>query len=227
MSAIFILLTFVLFIIANVIVRKIKTKKANKKSINSGTNIPFSLKVEDLVLPTGLFFHPGHTWAKIDVSGKIKVGLDDFAQKIFGKIDGIKLRKVGDTINRGERIFTVKQGKRQAAFNSPVDGIITSINEEVTNDPSVLKDNPYEKGWIYSIKPTNLATNIKSLSVAEDAMNWLKNEVRRFDKFISENFVRDKKLGKTMADGGIPVEGVVEHMDDLSWFKLQEKFLAK
>jgi hypothetical protein len=34
-------------------------------------------------------------------------------------------------------------------------------------------------------------------------------------------------LGKTLADGGVPVEGVMEHMDDFSWMKLQEEFLAK
>ena len=49
----------------------------------------------------------------------------------------------------------------------------------------------------------------------------------KFKDFISEQFVQDKQLGKTLADGGIPSEGVMEHMDDFSWMKLQEEFLAK
>ncbi len=230
MAALFMVFTFVMFLIADIIVRKIQEKRAvatANVSAEKELNIPFGLKIEDLALPGGLFFHQGHTWARIDASGKIKVGLDDFAQNVLGRIDGVKLRKVGETVSRGEKIFSVKQGKRNADFNAPVDGMISSINEELVNNPTVLKDNPYEKGWIYSINPTNLANDIKSLSVSEEATNWLKKEVQKFKEFIAEQFVQDNMLGKTLADGGIPIEGVMEHMDDFSWHKLQEEFLAK
>ena len=227
MAALFLVSLFALFLVTDIIVRKFQTKSAIATVANTETTVPFGLKVEDLALPSGLFFHAGHTWAGIDISGKIKIGVDDFANKILGRIDDIKLLKVGDPISKGEKMFSIKQGKRNADFNSPVDGVITSINEEVLNNPKALKENPYEKGWIYSIKPTNLSQDIKSLSVAEEAMTWLKNEVQRFREFIAEQFVNDKMLGKTLADGGIPVEGVMEYMDDFSWMKLQEDFLTK
>jgi glycine cleavage system H lipoate-binding protein len=193
----------------------------------TGFALPYGLKVEDLALPGGIFFHAGHTWAGIDAGGKVKVGLDDFVQRVLGRIDGIKPSKVGATVNRGDKIFSLVQGKRKADFHSPVDGVISAINEEVINNPAVLKENPYEKGWIYTIKPTNLAQDIKSLSIAEEAMNWIKNEVQKFKEFLAEQFVNDKMLGKTMADGGLPVEGIMEYMDDFSWMKLQEEFLTK
>jgi glycine cleavage system H protein len=230
MSAIFLILTFALFLVADIIVRKVQSRKAvaaNAEPKMNNKPVPFGLEAEDLALPGGLFFYKGHTWAGIESSGKVKVGLDDFSQKIFGKIDGVNVKKVGDTISRGEKIFAVKQGERTAEFNSPVDGVINSINDEVVKNPNVLKDNPYEDGWVYSIKPTNLANDIKSLSVAEEALTWLKYEVMRFKRFVAEQFVNDKMLGKTLADGGIPVEGVMEQMDDFSWMKLQEEFLQK
>ena len=230
MAAIFMVFLFLMFLVTDIIVRKIQAARAMapaKVLAENDLKIPFGLKVADLALPGGLFFHQGHTWAGIDVSGKIKIGLDDFAQNVLGRIDKIKLHKVGDTISQGETVFTIEQGKRKAEFNAPVDGVISAINKEVFTNPELLKNNPYEKGWIYSIKPSNLAQNIKSLSVAEEAKNWLKKEVIRFKEFISEQFVEDKVLGTTMADGGMPVEGIMEYMDDFSWMKMQEEFLAK
>ena len=230
MAALMMVLTFVAFLMTDIIVRRVQTKRAVATAnlvTETGFTIPFGLKVEDLALPGGLFFHQGHTWAGLDASGKIKVGLDDFVQKILGRIDGIKPIKIGAHINRGEKIFSLVQGKRKADFHSPVDGVISSINEEVISNPAVLKENPYEKGWIYAIKPTNLAHDIKSLSIAEEARSWLKNEVQKFKEFIAEQFVQDKMLGKTMADGGLPVEGIMEYMDDFSWLKLQDEFLTK
>ncbi len=229
MAAIFMVFLFLMFLLTDIVVRKIQTARATAPVdllAETGTAIPFGLKVSDLALPGGLFFHQGHTWAGIDASGKIKIGIDDFAQNIIGNIDNVKLYKVGDSVSQGDKVLTIEQGKRKAEFNAPVDGVISAINEEVLKNPQLLKNNPY-KGWIYSITPSNLAQNVKSLSVAEEAKNWLKNEVTRFKNFISEQFVEDKVLGTTMADGGMPVEGIMQHMDDFSWMKMQEEFLAK
>ncbi len=230
MAALLMVFTFVAFLMTDVIVRRFQQSRAvaTANLVNeTGFAIPYGLKVEDLALPGGIFFHEGHTWAGIDAGGKIKVGLDDFIQKILGHVDGIKANKVGAAIHRGEKIFSIIQGKRKADFHSPIDGVISAINEEVIKNPAVLKENPYEKGWIYAIKPTNLAQDIKSLSIAEETRNWIKNEVQKFKEFLAEQFVQDKMLGKTMADGGLPVEGIMQYMDDFSWLKLQEEFLTK
>ena len=228
MAALFMVFLLVAFLVTDIIYRRIQTKRATIEApATERILIPFNLQLEKLALPGGLFFHQGHTWVKLDNTGNVKVGLDDFIQKIIGRIDGIKPRKVGDSIFQGEKLVTIQQGKRKAEFNSPVDGVIDSINKEIISNPKVIKENPYENAWIYSVKPTNLPTNIKSLSIAEDALAWLKKEVQKFREFIAEQFVSDKMLGKTLADGGVPIEGVMEHMDDFSWMKLQQEFLAK
>ena len=177
MAALFMVGIFVALLLTDILVRKLQTQKqeAALQVPASEAALPYNLNYENVALPGGLFFHKGHTWAKLDTTGNVKIGLDDFAQKVIGKIDDIKLRKVGDTVYRGEKFFTINQGKRQAIFTSPVDGVIESSNQEIDTDPMTLKNDPYEKGWIYSVKPTNLTDNIKLLSVAEDAKNWLKN----------------------------------------------------
>jgi glycine cleavage system H lipoate-binding protein len=230
MAALFMVFLFLLFLVTDIVVRRLQTATEVSASLAtqaSGSVIPISIGVEDLNLPEGVFFHPGHTWAHLGVSGQMKVGLDDFSQKILGRIDAIKSKKIGDRVRQGDSIVTIKQGKRQAEFRSPVDGVIDSVNEELLSKPESMRKNPYEAGWIYSIKPTNITENIKSLRIADDAASWIKNEISRFKNFLSEEIIEDKYLGKTMADGGIPVTGVMEHMDDMSWMKMQEHFFKR
>jgi hypothetical protein len=64
-------------------------------------------------LPADLFVHSGHTWAKVDSSGGVQVGLDGFAQGILGKVDRFELPAKGTEIRQGEPAFAaVQSGKR-------------------------------------------------------------------------------------------------------------------
>ena len=157
----------------------------------------------------------------------MKIGVDDFARRILGRFDGFMLRNVGEFVKQGEEILSVRQGKRTAVFISPVDGVIRSINEKVTEDPIVVREYPYEAGWIYSIEPTNLAIDVKRLISNKKALSWLRNEMRKSRNFLAEQSLQNKLVGQTLQDGGLPVDGLMEHMDDFIWTRFQEDFLTK
>ena len=42
---------------------------------------------ETLRIPKSVFFHPGHTWARLQDGDSLEVGIDDFVQKALGGID--------------------------------------------------------------------------------------------------------------------------------------------
>jgi len=210
-------LTFLFFIALDVVVLKVQARRFALAGLD----------VTDFRLPKGLFFHKGHTWANIETSGKMKIGVDDFARRILGRFDGFMLRNVGEFVKQGEEILSVRQGKRTAVFTSPVDGVIRSINEKVTEDPIVVREYPYEAGWIYSIEPTNLAIDVKRLISNKKALSWLRNEIRKFRDFLAEQSLQNKLVGQTLQDGGLPVDGLMEHMDDFIWTRFQEDFLTK
>jgi hypothetical protein len=46
-------------------------------------------------VPDGLFYHQGHAWLRQAPGSIGVVGLDDFAQKLVGKVDAIELPAVG------------------------------------------------------------------------------------------------------------------------------------
>ena len=165
-------------------------------------------------LPGGLFVHSGHTWAKLDsYGGAIQVGLDGFAQGILGRVDRFELPPNGATLRQGEPAFAVLQSGKRIEFVSPVDGVVCAVNERINVDPTAARKEPYEKGWAFMIRPSNLSRNLKKLRIGAEAAAWLERESRSFTEFLFLHRAVPVEVGVTLPDGGIHAEGVIETMD--------------
>jgi len=164
-------------------------------------------------LPGGLFVHSGHTWAKLDSSGAVQVGLDGFAQGVLGRVDRYELPPDGATLRQGEPAFAAIQSGKRIEFVSPVDGVVCEVNERINADPAAARKAPYEKGWAFMIRPSNLSRNLKNLRIGADAAAWLEREAASFTEFLSLHRAVPQEVGATLPDGGIHVEGIMETMD--------------
>ena len=160
-------------------------------------------------LPGGVFVHGGHTWAFLTPSGEARVGIDDFARGVVGRIDRVELPIPGAALRQGERAFTIVQGRKRIELVSPLDGVVSAVNP----DPNALTGDPYHAGWLVAIKPANLAHNLKRLRIAADATAWLEKETRRFAEFIALHTARPLEVGVTMQDGGQAAAGALETVD--------------
>jgi glycine cleavage system H protein len=176
-------------------------------------------------LPQGLFFDRGHTWLRLRPSGEVRIGVDDFAQALLGRIDAIEMPVIGQELKRDAVILKLKQGSRSAAFVSPVDGVVTAVNESLLRRAEVLKQTSYQQNWLVTVKPKSLSAALKKLLVAEEAVQWLKGELRRFRDFVSGVAPQVALVGETLQDGGQPVDGLLERMDDQVWQKFERDFL--
>jgi glycine cleavage system H protein len=164
-------------------------------------------------LPGGLFVHGGHTWAKLDSSGDVQVGLDGFAQGILGKVDRFELPPDGAKLRQGEPAFAVLQSGKRIEFVSPVDGVVCAVNERIKVDPAAARKEPYGMGWAFMIRPSNLSRNLAKLRIGSDAAAWLEREARSFTEFLSLHRAVPQEVGVTLPDGGIHAEGIMETMD--------------
>lgn len=217
MVVIFVVLTILFFIILDVIIHKIR-----------GGKLVIAVQNENSIrLPKGLFYSTGHTWANIQLSGNVKVGIDDFVQKLMGNISEIQVQPIGKTVKQGETLVQIKQGNRVLSFASPVDGTVTKINDYLLKNPVLLQQSPYQASWIYEIQPTNLSYNLPKLLVGERSIAWLKIELSRLRDFLSSTAVTPTLVGQTMQDGGIPANGLLEQLNDQSWDAFQKQFLTK
>lgn len=223
MVALFVILTIVVCVAADSVVQWARAKK------EAGAQAPEqavpAYAFEDVAAPAGVFLDPGHTWVHLTHSGLAHIGLDKFVQKLVGRIDGVELPNAGDEVHRGDKLFAIRQGERTASFQSPVDGVVTTVDETLARHPEAIGADPYAMGWICSIKPKNLAANLKSLRIAEEAKSWLASEVERFQEFFAARPLELTALGQVLQDGGQPTGGVLELMDDETWNLFSEEFL--
>ncbi len=219
MVAIFVVMTIIVFILIDLMVQTVVRRK--KATVQAGTQAHSDAM--DLRMPLGYFFHPGHTWARIEETGEVEVGIDDFAQKLIGNIDNIELPEVGKVVREGDPLFSIRQGRRSATFVSPVNGKISSPNSSLY--PSLMKNEPYGRGWIVKIEPDSLADDLSKLEIGTQAAQWMKKEIRNFLEFAWARMPAPAIVGQTVQDGGFPVEGILENMDDEAWNNFGNQFL--
>jgi len=188
-----------------------REKAAEARTVREPAALLPSLATQEL--PGGLFVHSGHTWAKLDSSGAVQVGLDGFARGVLGRVDRFELPADGATLRQGEPAFAALQSGKRIEFVSPVDGVVCAVNEGINSDPSEGRKEPYGKGWAFMLRPSNLSRDLKKLRIGADAAAWLEREARSFTEFVSLHRAVPVELGATLADGGIHVEGIMESMD--------------
>ena len=224
MVALFVILTILICVGLDGVMQWRKAKK-EYASRSLADQLVMAEGFANLSAPANLFLDSGHTWVEVKPSGATTIGLDGFAQKLIGRIDDVVLPEVGKEIRRGDMLFAVKQDKHRAAFASPVDGVVTSVDRELPWHPEMIQSDPYKEGWICSLKPRNLAKNLKQLLTADDARDWLKHEAQRFQEFFAAQPIEHMPLGQVLQDGGQLTDGVLEFADDGTWKQFNEMFL--
>jgi glycine cleavage system H lipoate-binding protein len=231
MVAILVVLTILVFVLADVAVQRYRASRPSPASPRPAGRaadlILPELQVERFALPGGVFFHRGHTWANLLFSGHVKVGVDDFLQRLLGRVDGITLPPQGVEVKAGQPFAVLRQGERSLTLLSPVDGVVAAVNGEVAKSPALLKRDPYTRGWLVAVEPRDLAASLPALHVGERAAGWLRGELTRMRDFLHETLEghRDALVGATAADGGLSAEGLLERLDDDSLAGFEARFL--
>jgi glycine cleavage system H lipoate-binding protein len=203
--------------------------KASKKKHATDSIDPNkrSISIHSLKLPKGLYYEKSHTWAFMDISGNVKVGLDDFLQHVTGKITRFEFKKPGDRIKKNETLATVIQDGKQLQLYAPVSGSIKCVNEELITHPELANTSPYEKGWLYILEPSNWIRETNFLSMADVFRDWLTVELIRLKDFLSSNpEVKGKVLSPTaLQDGGAIADHVLQDLGPRVWEDFQKNFI--
>lgn len=162
------------------------------------------------------YLHHGHAWVKVETTGQVRVGLDDFSQKILGPADDLKLPGIGKVYYQDHICMSLVRGGRRASVLAPVDVIIEEINPKICQKPSLIHDDPYGEGWLFLAKPTNLQPNLDKLCSGEDNAAWINQESQRLLSLMGPTV--------TLPDGGAIVDDVFGHYPQLGWKVLVREF---
>ncbi|NNK86629.1 MAG: glycine cleavage system protein GcvH [Desulfobacterales bacterium] len=113
-------------------------------------------EIEELNLPDDLRYAKDHEWTKLE-GGKVKIGIDDYAQDQLGDIVFVELPEVGATLSKGEEFGTVESVKAVSELFMPIGGEILAINAALEDTPEHVNNNPYNEGWMIEVKPSDVA----------------------------------------------------------------------
>ena len=219
MTVLFVVLTFILFVLVDILVLKAHKKKLSE--LNLPPIAVFSLK--NLLHPEKFYISPGHTWVQVLQDGLVKIGIDDFVLKAFGKLSIINISGESTIVKKGDIVFQGAFDGKSVSFRSPVDGVVKFVNKEIVGN---IVDDPYNESWGLIISPTKLEENLQSIKSGNELTKWLKNEFVRLKDFLSVNMANVGLAGVTMHDGGNIIEGAVAKMNDKGVQNFEKEFLT-
>ncbi len=162
------------------------------------------------------YFHPGHTWAMLEGTASATVGIDDIARGFIGNPESIEITPQGSSVRQGEPIVKLRRGSRTLSLVAPLSGVLLETNKGLSAKPSLLKDSPFEKGWVARIAPGNLALELHNLLRGQLADKWREGVRAQLTAWFAP------KLGVVLQDGGQIVDNFSDLLSDKDWEDLAE-----
>lgn len=217
MSILFVLVMFLLCISFSYFRSQQKEKRAARAAVP--LRKPEVAAGDAFGLPKGYCFHPGHTWVLDEGRQNARVGLDAFASKLIGKIDRIEVVPMDRWVRQGQKIWSVTRGSVTVDMAAPVEGMVTSVNPKVIENPNRVTDDPYGDGWVLTLQSPQLGTCINNLLKGSMVRAWMQNSLERVGALCAAS-------AGTALDGGPPIQGALTVADpELRSRMIKEFFL--
>ncbi len=170
-------------------------------------------------LPDAVAFHPGHAWAKRELPAVALVGMDDFAQQLVGPLKGIDLPRRGEAIRAGQHAMRLRADSKTVDMLAPVSGTVLAVNELLETKPELANEDPYGRGWLFAVKLPKGKDGFDELISGATARAWMEQVTHDLEMTFTP------ELGHVLQDGGHPVHGFAQAIDQANWDRVAKKFL--
>jgi glycine cleavage system H protein len=117
----------------------------------------------DYIIPNNLEYTLEHEWIRIEDHNLVRVGITDYAQQQLHEVVFVDCPKKGDSVHHGESMGTAESVKAVSEIWCPISGQVIEGNEELRLNPELVNQDPYGRGWIALIQPTNFESERKQL----------------------------------------------------------------
>ena len=214
MTVLLVLATFLVFAVLDYALNR------NKVPVPVAKPVPARepLYVEGFLVAEGVRYHPGHTWLARERQHLARVGADEFAAKLAGKVQKIELPKPGQWIRQGQTAWTLYRNGERTSMVSPIEGEVVEVNSDVANDPALLRSDPYGKGWLMTVHVPDEEGTWRNLLPGNMVRSWMKDAVARL-------YARQPAFaGAVAADGGRPVDDLLAGIPGAEWHKITAEF---
>jgi glycine cleavage system H lipoate-binding protein len=218
MTVILVLATFLVFVALDIMLRHRKQVHAAATVVAAEARLEAPAFIEGFLVPEDVRYHAGHGWALRERKQLMRVGIDEFAASLLGGVKQIEMPKPGRWIRQGQRAWSFYRNGEKAEILSPVEGEVVEVNTEVLNDPSLLRKDPYGRGWLMTVSVPDEDSVARNLLPVEIVPDWMRRSVERL-------YARQPNFaGAVAADGGRPVDDLGDGLSGSSWSELTAEF---
>lgn len=103
-------------------------------------------------IPKQCQYTRSHEWIKKE-DDHFLVGITDHAQTMLGDLVYVELPEADTHLEYGQECAVVESVKAAADIYSPLSGEIIEVNENVLDNPALINEDPYGKGWLFRMRP--------------------------------------------------------------------------
>jgi glycine cleavage system H protein len=219
MTVILVLATFLVFIVLDYFMNKGKVMSTVPVSAPRAVPAHFGGDyVDGFHVPENLAYHSGHSWLLNERRNVVRVGADEFAAALLGKVERIELPKPGQWIRQGQKVLSFFRDGQKTEMVSPTEGEVMEVNAEVLDNPQMLRNDPYGKGWLLAVHVPDQENTPRNLVPKRLVRDWMRESVERL-------YSRQPELaGAVAADGGRPVEDLLSTLPDSDWAEVTGEF---
>jgi len=175
--------------------------------------------VGGFAVPENLRYHPGHTWALSESPNLVRVGMDDFASKLTGKVERIALPQRGQWIRQGQKMCTFFRDGASDDMVSPIEGSVSDINQALVENPKLALSDPYGEGWLVTVQAPDAKTSFRNLLGGALARWWTEESASRLQRRMPLAFA-----GAMAQDGGVAVNDLAAQIPQQEWLPLAKEF---
>jgi len=176
-------------------------------------------RVSGYKMAQGYYYHMGHSWARFEHGGRVRVGMDDFSGKVFGTPETLDLPPLGERLKQNQVGWTFARSGHDAAVLAPVSGTVLAVNQNACNHPEITTEDPFHQGWLFIMEPDMPKRNLKGLYFDAESRAWLAREVEDLLGLLGPQYDR------LAATGAEPVRDFYAHFSEIGWNRLVRRFL--
>jgi glycine cleavage system H protein len=174
--------------------------------------------VGGFLVPEKLSYHPGHSWLVRERKNVVRVGIDEFAAALIGKVEKIGLPSPGQWVRQGQNALSFYREGQETQMVSPTEGEVLEVNPDVLHNPALLRQDPYGQGWLVTLSVPDEVSTSRNLVPKRLIADWMRDAVERLYA------LQPALAGAVAADGGRPAEDISARLPGVDWKEVTGEF---
>ncbi len=142
------------------------------------------LQISGFTFYPNLYYSDSHVWAK-PMDQLIRLGLDDLVSPFAADAHALELPAVGRVLKKNEVLVKVVVGKQKLALLSPFRGTVSTVNQDIAEDPALAWKAPYDRGWLVMME-VHRPEDLSKLYSGQLAQDWFAQQAVRLTTRLTE-----------------------------------------